>query len=110
MISISAVLSFSLLLICYYAIRTEKTVSILGVRVYKLLMITSVLVSVYSTLIPVHYLPSDGNQQKRGWNVKESNELHIWWFVYRKIVLLSANHTPPDDTLKREPSVAQGTR
>ncbi|GBM20168.1 hypothetical protein AVEN_5692-1 [Araneus ventricosus] len=79
--------------------QTEKTLSTLAVRVQKLLIITSVLVSVSSTLMPVHGLPLDGSQQKSERNINEYNELHIWWLWYRTMVHLSVDHrwhTPPD--------------
>ncbi|GBM44819.1 hypothetical protein AVEN_139649-1 [Araneus ventricosus] len=55
----------------------------LAVGVQELLIVASVLVSVYNTLMPVYDLSSDGNWQKCERNINESTELHIWRFMVR---------------------------
>ncbi|GBM71029.1 hypothetical protein AVEN_272375-1 [Araneus ventricosus] len=74
-----------------------KTVSIIAIRVQELLMISSVLVSVYS--MPIDDLSSDDNQQKIERIRDESNVLHIWWFA-----------KPPDEISNFEPPVTHATR
>ncbi|GBM56459.1 hypothetical protein AVEN_58963-1 [Araneus ventricosus] len=54
----------------------------------------------------------DGNHQKCERTIRESNELHIWWFVVPPDGIPSVGHrwpTSPDSTFKGETPVAHSS-
>ncbi|GBL78497.1 hypothetical protein AVEN_42979-1 [Araneus ventricosus] len=99
---------------------TEKTISLLAIRVHKLLIVPSVLVPCAG-----FYLPPDGNHENYERIISESNENYTFGGTARRdiqvratcdlrrpIVHSSASHqwyTPADGTFKCEPPVAHAS-